>query len=52
MAADILRDGHGQDVGRRLHYRLKTANVAPSADDSGNGEVELALGGAARAEQP
>lgn len=52
VAADILRDGHGQDVGRRLHHRLKTPNVAPSADNSGDGKVKLALGGAARAEQP
>lgn len=52
VAADILRDGHGQDVGRHLHYRLKTPNVTPPSDNSGDGKVELALSGAARAEQP
>lgn len=52
MAADILRDGHGQDVGRRLHHGLKPPDVASSADNSGNGKVKLALGAAARAEEP
>lgn len=52
VAADVLRDGHGQDVGRHLHHWLKTPNVAPSAANSSNGKLKLALSSAARAEQP
>lgn len=52
VAAGVLGDGHGQDVGLRLHHRLKAPNVSPSAGDPGNGKVKLSLGAAALAEQP
>lgn len=52
VAADVLGDGHGQDVGRRLHHRLKGPNISPSADDSGDGKAKMSLGAAALAEQP
>lgn len=52
MAADVLRDGHGQDVGRLLHHRLESSDVSPSAADTGEIKVQLAIGAAALAEQP
>lgn len=42
-AADVLRDGHGQDVGRLLHQRFQCPYVSPTTGDPTDDKTETFL---------